>query len=470
MSSTPSTQIPFRRVAVVLAGGGAFGAYEAGALKALEKAGIEPAMLAGVSSGAINAVVWLAHEFRSDVIVQAWREIRPATIGLRWTTIGLRAAGSLLLAFGLLQAALALLGSSSLLVSRGLGDTGFPGPEIVPGILDAVAWAIIATIGALMATLSRSAENWLSTWEGPRHTAGLSRWLGWGLLALLVVHLTTWGLDVTWPRSFSASVLVAGALVYLMVLPGPAADRARAMVFRLIPEARGSGLWGPGTRRKLMIRLVGAEAMHRLIGGDTLLVITALALDDGRITHFVSGPAPGEGFRQKIERGLGRVVEVERPMEVVDAAVASSAIPILFEPVRIRGTDYVDAGQFSNQPLAAALAAEADAVVVVLLVPPSALGRRTRGDDLVSLGSRLVEIANWRSLQLELAGLPKGWTEGGPGAPRRAVLVAPTAALPGGLLGFDPALAEQMIALGEEDTLRALREAGWIESAAQVRP
>jgi hypothetical protein len=255
-----------------------------------------------------------------------------------------------------------------------------------------------------------------------------------------------------------------------MILPGPAADRARTMVFRLIPEARGSGLWGPSTRRKLMIRLVGVEGMRNLTGGDTLLVITALALDDGTITHFVSGPSPGDTFRQRIERGLGRVVEAERPIEVVDAAVASSAIPLLFEPVRIRGRDYVDAGQFSNQPLAAALAAEADAVVVVLLVPPAALGSRTHGDDLVSLGSRLVEIANWRSLQLELAGLPKGWTEGGPGAPRRAVLVAPTAALPGGLLGFDPVLAEQMIALGEEDTRRALRESGWIEAETSVGP
>jgi predicted acylesterase/phospholipase RssA len=453
---------------VVLAGGGAFGAYEAGALKALEKAGLKPAMLAGVSSGAINAVVWLAHQFRADVVVGAWREIRPATIGLRWTTIGLRAAGSLLLALGLLQTALALLGSSSLLVSRGLGDGGLPGPEMVPGILDAVAWAIIATVGALMAGLSRRAESWLSTWEGPRHAAGLSRWLGRGLLLGLAFHVITWGLDVPWPRSFSASVLVAGAVVYLMILPGPTADRARAMVFRLIPEARGPGLWGPSTRRKLMIRLVGAEGMRHLTGGDTLLVITALALEDGRITHFVSGPSPGDMFRQRVERGLGRVVEVERPMEMVDAAVASSAIPLLFEPVRIRGHDYVDAGQFSNQPLAAALAAEADAVVVVLLVPPAALRPRLRGDDLVSLGSRLVEIANWRSLQIELAALPKGWTEGGPGSPRRAVLVAPTAALPGGLLGFDPVLAEQMIALGEADTLRALRESGWIASESQV--
>ena len=54
---------PFRRVAVVLSGGGSYGAYEVGVLRVLEKLGLEPAILAGVSVGAINAVVWLAHGF-----------------------------------------------------------------------------------------------------------------------------------------------------------------------------------------------------------------------------------------------------------------------------------------------------------------------------------------------------------------------------------------------------------------------
>ncbi len=46
----------FQRIAVLLAGGGAYGAYEAGALRTLSAVGLEPGIVAGVSVGALNAV------------------------------------------------------------------------------------------------------------------------------------------------------------------------------------------------------------------------------------------------------------------------------------------------------------------------------------------------------------------------------------------------------------------------------
>ena len=59
------SDLPFRRLAVVLSGGGAFGAYEVGVLRVLEGIGLRPKILAGTSAGAINAVVWLAHDFQT---------------------------------------------------------------------------------------------------------------------------------------------------------------------------------------------------------------------------------------------------------------------------------------------------------------------------------------------------------------------------------------------------------------------
>src|SRR5258708_18524762 len=50
-------RIPFERVALVLQGGGALGAYQAGVYEALAEAGIHPDWIAGVSIGAINAVI-----------------------------------------------------------------------------------------------------------------------------------------------------------------------------------------------------------------------------------------------------------------------------------------------------------------------------------------------------------------------------------------------------------------------------
>jgi NTE family protein len=67
----------FDRIALVLSGGGALGAYQAGAYAALENAGIRPNWIAGSAIGAVNAVIIagnLPHE-RSFRLRQFWREL-----------------------------------------------------------------------------------------------------------------------------------------------------------------------------------------------------------------------------------------------------------------------------------------------------------------------------------------------------------------------------------------------------------
>jgi len=49
--------MPYDTVALVLQGGGALGAYQAGVFEGLVEAGIEPHWVAGVSIGAINAAL-----------------------------------------------------------------------------------------------------------------------------------------------------------------------------------------------------------------------------------------------------------------------------------------------------------------------------------------------------------------------------------------------------------------------------
>ena len=46
-----------QRIALVLQGGGALGAYQAGVYQALHEAGLEPDWVSGVSIGAINAAI-----------------------------------------------------------------------------------------------------------------------------------------------------------------------------------------------------------------------------------------------------------------------------------------------------------------------------------------------------------------------------------------------------------------------------
>jgi len=67
----------FDRIALVLSGGGALGAYQGGAYAALENAGIRPNWIAGSAIGAVNAAIIagnLPHE-RSFRLRQFWREL-----------------------------------------------------------------------------------------------------------------------------------------------------------------------------------------------------------------------------------------------------------------------------------------------------------------------------------------------------------------------------------------------------------
>jgi NTE family protein len=63
----PLTRPPFDTIALVLQGGGALGAYQAGVMEGLASAGIEPDWVAGISIGAINAALIAGNEPKDRV-------------------------------------------------------------------------------------------------------------------------------------------------------------------------------------------------------------------------------------------------------------------------------------------------------------------------------------------------------------------------------------------------------------------
>jgi NTE family protein len=74
---TGERSLPFECVALVLQGGGALGAYQAGVYEALAEAGIYPNWVAGISIGAINCalIAGNAPEARVDKLRAFWEEI-----------------------------------------------------------------------------------------------------------------------------------------------------------------------------------------------------------------------------------------------------------------------------------------------------------------------------------------------------------------------------------------------------------
>ena len=79
---------PFECIALVLQGGGALGAYQAGVYQGLAEAGLEPDWIAGISIGAINAAIIAGNppEARVERLRQFWEPI--TSPHPRWATAG----------------------------------------------------------------------------------------------------------------------------------------------------------------------------------------------------------------------------------------------------------------------------------------------------------------------------------------------------------------------------------------------
>ncbi len=454
---------PFRRLALVLSGGGALGAYEVGVFRALEAAGLRPQVLLGVSVGAINAVAWIAHGFQAAGLARRWRTLRPASVGMRWTTLMLRIGGLFVATVAALEALLALADLPELGLA-GLYRRAMLPHEMHSVYLETLAWQIAAVIALGVVVFSRQIEDLLARLAHSRDPEVAQRWFGRALLALALLYVVAMGAGLSWPSRFHLVVLLTGTAVWFLNRSAPSSDRVRRLLLGLLPETGGRGLWQSGARRRLLDRLVADGDGRQLMGPDPALIITACEVATGRVAYFVNGAEPSAEFRAGVEDALGDVVVLRAPSEVIEAAVASSAIPVVFEPVRIQGREFVDAGLFSNQPLHAAIAAGADALLLVLVSPSAAPVPSGQGPNLLEVGARLLDVANWRDLQTELRQLPSEWSAAGPPSP--VCVVEPAAPLPGTQLGFEPAIAEELMQRGEADAWTALERAGWVEPAA----
>jgi NTE family protein len=82
--TTAQRRLPFECVALVLQGGGALGAYQAGVYEALAEAGIHPAWVAGISIGAINGALIAGNPpaKRVDRLRAFWEGV---TTGCSWS-------------------------------------------------------------------------------------------------------------------------------------------------------------------------------------------------------------------------------------------------------------------------------------------------------------------------------------------------------------------------------------------------
>ena len=78
------TRTPFERIALLLQGGGALGAYQAGVYQALDEAGLYPNWVAGISIGALNSAIIAGNppERRVARLREFWEMVSASPLGL----------------------------------------------------------------------------------------------------------------------------------------------------------------------------------------------------------------------------------------------------------------------------------------------------------------------------------------------------------------------------------------------------
>ncbi|KYH01787.1 patatin-like phospholipase family protein [Bradyrhizobium sp. DOA1] len=126
----PARPLPYDVVALVLQGGGALGAYQAGVYEGLHEAGIRPNWLAGISIGALNAAIIAGspEAERIERLRKFWESICAAAV--EWP-VGEGLAHAMPFAFDLRSAHNALAALRALLQ----GQPGFFKPRFPPPFL-----------------------------------------------------------------------------------------------------------------------------------------------------------------------------------------------------------------------------------------------------------------------------------------------------------------------------------------------
>ncbi|MBL0162677.1 MAG: DUF3734 domain-containing protein [Xanthomonadales bacterium] len=124
----------FERIALVLQGGGALGAYQCGVYEALHEAGIRPNWFAGTSIGAINAAIIAgnAEQDRVDRLHAFWDQITGHGAVTAWPLDALSLWAAWLPPSDVLSSGLA---ATSALGSLGFGQHGFFSPRSTSPLL-----------------------------------------------------------------------------------------------------------------------------------------------------------------------------------------------------------------------------------------------------------------------------------------------------------------------------------------------
>lgn len=391
------------RVAVVLSGGGARGAYEAGALLALQDAKVPTHILAATSVGSINAGSFAGHSKNlvgnAEPLIEAWSEISPAELGIDWSRYIFMLAG--------LGAALAGAFNGSLDWFRARGIYLHSLHPVLTWIALMLAGAVLLLLYDELPYVVYVIANYArgGRWRPDRAKALRSLAANvfvWGFiyLALTFTHLHV-GISVM-PFEVSTKLLLVALMAMIATWWFFVRDRASFLSQKFLRLPLHTGLF-PNYERTKFLR--GRIPAADLLTSPMRVVMTATDLRAGSAKYFTNAAIAellhDPGVTPSFVSG-----EMEQADDLLLAVIASSAYTIAYEAVRMRERLWTDGGIVTNQPIRPAVRLGADVLFLVMLEPVGG-DATTPLETFLDVGLRALDILVTKNLLADLKNLDR---------------------------------------------------------------
>ena len=386
------------RIGVVLSGGGARGAFEAGALLAFQDAAMPTHILAATSVGSINAASYASHSSslvgNAESLIESWTQVSPPAMGIDWSRYVIMLTGLVAATAGFFNAL------------RGwLQEHG----TFLHGSYPVLTWLCLMLAGISVLLLYDQmpyafyvASNFLRRghWRPDRKKALrslLANLLVWGFVYVFLnftkLHFYSRAVEF----DLSSRVLAVILVVLLVALWSLTRDRVSLLSHKFLRLPLRSGLFANYERTKFLRSRIAADGLR---ASPIRVVMTATDLDAGSASYF-SNASQQELLRDPdVVESFVRS-EIVQCDDLLQAVIASSAFTIVYEAVPVMGRLWTDGGVITNQPIRPAVRLGANLLFLVMVQPANSPDR-SAVKTFMDAGVRAMDILMSRNLKADL--------------------------------------------------------------------
>src|SRR5882672_8747328 len=388
------------RVGVVLSGGGARGAYEAGVLTAFQDAQVPTHIIAATSVGSINAASFAAQAEglvgKAEPLIDDWLDLTPATLGIDWSRYIFLLAGLVAASAGignflwlwLQEHGIFLHAHHPKITWLALGVAG------ISILLFADKLSYVGYVGLKYLRKRDWEPDWRKTWVSFGANV-----LVWGFIVLFLsftyIHLP---LNNNGSFRMTPHVPMIFAILIALGLYRLLQDPLSKLSHRFLRMPLRTGLFPNFDRIKFLRARIPED---KLRNSAIRVIMTATDIQRGTARFFSNTAVDVLSADRSVHQEFLR--EVERPEDLVLAAVASSAYTFAYEAVPMDGRLWTDGGIMANEPVLPALRLGADVLFLVLMSPLEGADDAGEIKTFLDVGVHAVDILISKNLKADIA-------------------------------------------------------------------